>query len=504
IYYEDSSGLVENINPSGADDSGHEWLQARLKVLWEATDQTTVNLTAIFSDEEQGTDENVPSGVWDIDTVDTFALGVPGSLLSPIDPGTGFWPDNRNKLSHDIDEHNKTQGYVGILNIAHQFNDDVLFKWVTGVIDATQGRVFDNDLVGGLDLIYRANRYDGLSWSTEGRIEITKPQYDLVAGILYAQDEQTQRNKVQISSDPTAGYVGPECDGDGDGIPGNSAVPCGFLPPFPMGLGLAFNNKSFEVESIAAFGDLTWHWNERLDLIIGGCYTHDKVTNEIASLGIAPNNPPAPPPSAAFFQSFINVARPVARNEEQFDDISPRFAARYQLTEEVGVYFTVSKGYKAGGTSVGNNTNAPGQPAVEVPFKDETLWNYEGGIKSELFERRLRLNMSVFHLEWSDLQLEAFRFLTPGDLSSNFEQVINVEDAEATGFEMEFVAVPTDRITITGGFGYLDSEITSDDTAELTGGIVASLKGLDIPKAPELTANLTGEYRFPLAANEAW
>lgn len=205
-----------------------------------------------------------------------------------------------------------------------------------------------------------------------------------------------------------------------------------------------------------------------------------------------------------FFQSWENYPRPQAKGDESFDDLAPRFVVRYQATDDVNVYGTISKGYKAGGVSVGNNTNVAGDPAVVIPFNEETLWNYELGVKSQLWDNRVRLNASLYYLEWEDVQMESFRLLTPGDLSSNFEQTINVEDAEAWGGEIELLAMITDRLTLTTGIGYIDTEITSNTTAEITGGFEVDLEGLDLPKAPELTVSAAAEYRFPIGNNEGW
>jgi iron complex outermembrane receptor protein len=140
--------------------------------------------------------------------------------------------------------------------------------------------------------------------------------------------------------------------------------------------------------------------------------------------------------------------------------------------------------------------------------------NYEVGIKTEFADRRVRLNASVFFLDWKDLQVEAFRFLTPGDLSSNFEQTVNV-DSEAKGAEIELLARASERFTIGGAIGYLDTEITKEPTCDrvvpgrttciqITGGYTPTAIGLDMPKAPKITANLFGEYRWPVGANAAW
>ncbi|MDJ0928104.1 MAG: TonB-dependent receptor [Gammaproteobacteria bacterium] len=499
LKYEDSDGTVENIckagnnssqcpiaaensfTPNGAEGSGHEYFMGRLKAIWDISDAASLSGTFIYTNEEQDTDENVPSGVLDLDTVDTFAVGNNGMAY---DPGTGFWPMNRNKLAHDLQERSDLETIVAIANFTYNLNDTQTIKWITGIVDAEFDRKFDNDLIGGADLIGRTNMYDGTSWSTELRFQSEGDRADWVVGVLYAQDEQNQRNNVAISSQPTA-----TVNGDG------------FLPPFPEGLGLALNTKSFEVEQIAIFADLTYTIGDRLDLIIGGRYTHDEVDDSLQAFGIGgPGGPP----------TFVNSPRPSANGSESFDDFAPRFGARYQFTDDVGGYVTISKGYKAGGSSLGNDTNNNDVP-IEKGFKEEILWNYEVGLKTELFDNTLRLNGAVFYLEWEDLQFEAFRFLTPGDLSSNFEQTINIDDAEAYGIELEGVWAPTENLLFTGGLGWIDTEITKNvdpetglDFVEITGGFRPSLTGLEIPKAPELTFNLAGELRLPIAENELW
>ncbi len=492
-YYEDSSGLVKNIGP-GTDDSGHQWLNLRMRATWDLSEATQLGLTVIYADEDQGTDENVPSGIVDLDTLDTFGFQ-PGT---GFDPGTGFFPDNQNKLSHDIDERNDLKSTVAIVNLSHDINDGLVFKAIAGIIDAKQDRLFDNDLIGNLDLLQRTNNYEGDSWSVEARLQGTGDAVDWVFGAMYAEDNQDQANNVAISTDPTATIV-------------RDGVTYGFLPPFPEGLGLALNTKDFEVESIAVFADATWHLNDRLDLIAGARYTNDDVVNGRTSFGIAPSCG-CGPPDPNFFPSFINFARPSVSASKSFSDISPRVGMRYSWSDTGSVYATVSKGYKAGGTSTGNDTNN-GDVEIAIPFNEEELWNYELGIKTESADRRLRFNTSVFFMDWKNLQTEAFRFLTSGDLSSNFEQTVNV-DSEAKGIEFELLAAPTDQFTVGASLGYIDTKITDEPVCDITtfgptciqitGGFAVTAIGLDMPKAPKITGNLFGEYRWPVAANEAW
>ena len=475
-------GSVENnFTPNGAKNSGYEEFFGRIKAVWDVSDDTTVSVSLTYADIDQGHDENVPSGILDVDTVDTLGIS------EAIDPGTGYWPDNRSYLSHDLGEYNKNEAFIAIVNIEHELNDNLKLTSITGVIDADNNRWFDQDLVGGVDSIDRTNSYEGTSWSAELRLDYSGDSVDWTLGAMYSKDEQDQNNLVAVSTNATATLNG-----------------VGWLPPFPEDLGLAFNRKGYDVEEQALFGDMTFHMTESLDLIAGGRFTRSQVERELASNGIRPTTDFSMG-AFHFFQTWANYPRPVATADSDFSDFAPRFGARFQVTDEVNVYAMLSKGYKPGGNSVGNNTNADGEPAFATKYDNETLWNYELGLKSELLEGRLRLNAAVFHLEWDDLQFESFFFLTPGDLSTNFEQTISIEDAEASGVEMEFAALVTDGLTISGGFGYLDTEVTSDTKIELSGGWSPSLLGLDLPKSPELTANLVGEYRWSISGdNEAW
>ncbi len=475
-------GSVENnFTPNGAKNSGYEEFFGRIKAVWDVSDDTTVSVNLSYTDIDQGHDENVPSGILDVDTIDTLGIS------EAIDPGTGFWPDNRSYLSHDLGEYNKNEAFIAIVNIEHELNDNLKLTSITGVIDADNNRWFDQDLVGGVDSIDRTNSYEGTSWSAELRLDYSGDSVDWTLGAMYSKDEQDQDNLVAVSTNATATLNG-----------------VGWLPPFPEDLGLAPNRKGYDVEEQALFGDITFHMTESLDLIAGGRFTRSQVERELASNGIRPTTDFSMG-AFHFFQTWANYPRPVAAADSDFSDFAPRFGARFQVTDEVNVYAMLSKGYKPGGNSVGNNTNADGEPAFATKYDNETLWNYELGLKSELLEGRLRLNAAVFHLEWDDLQFESFFFLTPGDLSTNFEQTISIEDAEASGVEMEFAALVTDGLTISGGFGYLDTEVTSDTKIELSGGWSPSLLGLDLPKSPELTANLVGEYRWSISGdNEAW
>ncbi|MGI9228942.1 MAG: TonB-dependent receptor [Gammaproteobacteria bacterium] len=480
----DSTMTVEvpdPFTPSGSKNSGHEEIFFRGKVLWNATDVTTVKGIVTYTDFDQGHDENVPSGIFDVDTHDTLGLE------RALDGGPGFWSDgNYSRTSHDLPEFNKNESLLGIINIEHQLTDSLTITSISGFIDAENSRLFDQDAVGGVDTIRRSNLYEGTSWSSELRLDYSGDLMDWTVGLLYAKDDQEQTNLIQT----TAG-AGQHAVFE----PGSSTGIRWGLPPF-AGFALAHNLKSFELENKSIFGDITYHATDRLDLIAGGRVSWDDVDREIDDQ---------------------RSNRPASSAKADFTDFAPRVGARFQVTDEVNLYAMVSKGYKPGGHTVGNDSvntvpvdpDDPDagtiQPAFQTPYDKEVLWNYELGFKSELLGDQLRLNASFFYSDWEDMQFESTVFLTPGDLTTSLERTINISEAEAAGVEVEFLGIISDAFTVSGGLGYLTTEIKSNQTVVLSGNWEPELRGLDLPKAPELTLNLAGEYRFPVGGNgEGW
>ena len=80
-------------------------------------------------------------------------------------------------------------------------------------------------------------------------------------------------------------------------------------------------------------------------------------------------------------------------------------------------------------------------------------------MKSEWLDRRLRVNASVFYLDWRNLQLEAYRFLVPGNLQSKFALTANIDRARGEGAELEITGRVTPKFTLSAALGYLDTKI---------------------------------------------
>ena len=522
FYYEDDGGLVTNrwheVDPTVAKDSSSEYIVGRINLSWKPSDATSVDLLLMHTDEDQGTDETVSAGVWDIDTIDSFGFGAANVLdvatVNAIAAGGGLPPaavflsadqlgaaepadtcanhpggfvgdfqdGNLDEVCRDEAERNDNNTTLIIANVSHDLTDDISLKGIAGVITTENFRSFDNDLVGGADVVFRNNDQQGTSWSLEGRMEMTKENFDFILGVMYAEDKIDRQNGTQLGlSFPDTWFI------DAAQTITAQAVP--EVARGASGACVGCSKKTFDTESVAVFADSTWHFTEKLDLTFGFRFTHDEITNGLFN---------------------ARTGGPGGTVKAEFDDLSPRIVARYQINDDVSIYGSISKGYKAGGNStfVDNSATtiaAAGSPQFTAqPFSDETLWTYEIGTKSEWFDNRLRINAAAFYTKWNDLQIESFRFLVPGDLSSNIEQTISVDTAEAIGLEIELAAVLTDSFTVTGSLGLLGTEITCTCPAVIKGSVPVILGGTELPRAPKITGNITGEYRAPFGENEVW
>jgi iron complex outermembrane receptor protein len=131
-----------------------------------------------------------------------------------------------------------------------------------------------------------------------------------------------------------------------------------------------------------------------------------------------------------------------------------RANVQYQWTDNIMSYVQYATGFKGGGISP-----RPFSAAQAVPFNPEELKSYEVGAKTDLFQRHLRLNASVFYSDYSDLQLTLASCPQYG-VGLPCAVVANAGDAEVKGVELEALLRPLERLTIDTSYSYLDFKYT--------------------------------------------
>ena len=194
--------------------------------------------------------------------------------------------------------------------------------------------------------------------------------------------------------------------------------------------------------------------------------------------------------------------------KETFTSAQPKLSLAYQLTDDILLYGTAARGFRSGGF------NASGALLAET-FEQEELDSYELGFKSTLMDGRLRVNGAAFFQDYSNAQVFAF------DGAIFVQSLYNIPESEITGVEASFDFAATDSLTISGGFGLLDSEITRFDSnirdklqSELEARTTNSVKltpdsqaafdrnfeGEHLPKFPHTSANISAvhEAQLPL------
>lgn len=166
--------------------------------------------------------------------------------------------------------------------------------------------------------------------------------------------------------------------------------------------------------------------------------------------------------------------------KESWDNFSPRVAIDYRVAENAMLFASYARGYKAGGF----NTQE-----VDSKFDNENVWNVEIGLKSQLFDNRVRFNTSVWKYKYNDKQ--AIR-LVAFESGSVPRYVTETSDVEGKGVDVEILWAPTPGLRLFANGGYQDVTCTdncgSSDVGDPTG-------------APSTRISFGGDYRINLGGN---
>lgn len=233
----------------------------------------------------------------------------------------------------------------------------------------------------------------------------------------------------------------------------------------------------------AAFANLDWEAATGLNLIGGIRYTEAEKTLVYGREGIPGsifNGNPDP--------RVASLNGVVGRYEGDRWDF--RGAVQYRFSPEVMAYGQVSTGFKIGGV----NSRAF-FPQQALPFDPETLTAYELGLKTDFFDRRLRVNLSGFYNKYDDILIVVSSCPLAGAPAAPCALPVNAGQADVSGFELETTIRPVDGLTIDGSLSYLNFEYTSLSTAALASGVTLDMRG---PFTPEWQYSAGIQYEAQL------
>lgn len=199
-------------------------------------------------------------------------------------------------------------------------------------------------------------------------------------------------------------------------------------------------------------------------------------------------------------------------------DTITKLTVTWTPTDDLLLYVTSSEGYRPPGFNRGAAKEAaytPGTECAEIvkavhatngfpgyclPYKfdSDTLENLELGWKATLLDGKMRLNGSLYRIDWEDIQVSQF----DSQNISIFTIVDNGGDAEINGLEMDMVWAINDNLSLFGAMSYNDTELVRVDKGF---SFVVQDQGRPLPLTPKLQGNLRARYYWNVSGgNEAF
>ena len=222
-------------------------------------------------------------------------------------------------------------------------------------------------------------------------------------------------------------------------------------------------------QSSALFGQFTWNFDDKLSATVGARYSEDSKDVLYDSRNSAP-----------FKLGVAPFVQPVSRSWDSFD---PMVSVSYKIAPDIMAYASWTSGYKVGAFQF-FVTSALTADQVAAPEKAQ---NFEAGIKSTLFDRRLRLNAAIFHTDYEDLQL--LRLVPAPPPVQSLIVIGNAANSKIDGVEVEGQALLNDQVSLDFSYAYLNARF---DKYIFRPG--QDFSGNRMPRAPENTFSVAVNY----------
>lgn len=187
-----------------------------------------------------------------------------------------------------------------------------------------------------------------------------------------------------------------------------------------------------ETDTYSAFLEASSYVLPNIEVVGGLRYTYEKKDASVETSSVSGTN-------------FLG-APGAADAEQSFDNLSPEVAVIYHVDESKSAFAKFSRGFKSGGVS----------PFIDLDgganeYDPEITTSYEIGAKTSWFGNRLRLNGSLFYIDWQDQQAVIFTSVTT-------RVIRNAAESTSKGLELEGAVQLTDDLTLNANYGYLDAE----------------------------------------------
>ena len=441
VKYKDIDGFVDN-RATGNSAPEIEETVARGSLAWDPSDRLSVALKGeISSYDMDGRHLQMVEG------------GPFRALFESVDPQYEQKLDDKRSTNNPVfgRAYDNTDAENFTATLTYDFD---AFRLVS--ISAYTHYEYDNNIpaswVANLDTAAKRYDEDHTQYSQELRLESSGDgSLDYIAGVFYQSEELDHTQHFDF--DTTQAIA--------DGFP---------LPPF---VGRETFDLEQDTDSFAAFGQLTWHFNDRLRANLGLRYTSDEKDLDFSRITTG----------ALPFPTYD------LKDDRDDSDTTPSVNVQYDLGDDSIVYISFSQGFKSGGFDFESGDD----------FEDETVDAWEAGIKSQFADGAVELNASIFHSEFSDLQVAAWNGVA-------FETG-NAAEATTEGLEVDGRWQISDNWMLSGSLAYLSAEYddfpgatctaqqqTDHNNSGATGACLQDLSGEDLQFSPEWAGSVNVEY----------
>lgn len=250
-------------------------------------------------------------------------------------------------------------------------------------------------------------------------------------------------------------------------------------PTLAQSAGLAATDD----RSLALFGEGSVTLTDSLALVVGGRYTTEKKEITLC------------PFTAVIFDSLSFGDCPsVLRDDESWSSFSPKLGLNWQAGDDILAYALWTKGFRSGSF----NARAPLAEALG-PVDEEEVSSYEIGVKTQLFDNRLRLNVAAYLSDYENIQRTISDTVLIGGVPQVLQIPRNAAEAQIWGFEVESRFIVTTGLSLDFSVGYTNAgydEFSGVD-ADRDGSYVAAA---DDPLAADLEFERVPEWQYTLAA----
>jgi outer membrane receptor protein involved in Fe transport len=250
-------------------------------------------------------------------------------------------------------------------------------------------------------------------------------------------------------------------------------IPTQVFAPLTAALGgPSLENASLDARyrEWAGFAQVTYHFNPQWDLALGGRWSENKQSATEVLTGVLP--------------TLGGTPQQVTSGDSSDNDFTYSIAPRWHVSADTMVYGRIATGYRPGGPN-DLPLNAPA--SVPRAYQADKTTNYELGVRTDLLDRRLSVDVAAFLVDWKQIQL--FEFIqvagTPG-----FGINANGGTARSKGLEFTLGLTPAAGLAFTLTGAYVDANLTS--AAADAGG----REGDQLPFVPKWSTSLDGAYNW--------